>query len=249
MPAAPFAAAVGSDASPSNSPTRRLSSTTPTPLTTPLRLTATSGANGSALAERSAGSAAIAALLMEPTSARTPFRSAPPFYWVQAIETLEEFEVSGAAGEIVTKVGDFKEERGSPPIAGTLRLAKGGLYNWTLQVVRECPHRPHLQFGIHGAGHAKPWRLVSTARCSRSRDDGPWVARPAGDLAIGAGDFIHCEADLRGLSGPLGSFAFAVNGSPFETVFEDIPLSDGVLLQPVVAMGGDGTTCRVCEVF
>lgn len=64
-------------------------------------------------------------------------------------------------------------------------------------------------------------------------------------MLIGEGDYVHCEADLRGLEGPLGSFAFAVNDGPFETVFEDIPLSEGPL-QPVVAMGGSGTTCRLC---
>jgi hypothetical protein len=64
-------------------------------------------------------------------------------------------------------------------------------------------------------------------------------------MLIGEGDYVHCEADLRGLDGPLGSFAFAVNDGPFETVFEDIPLSEGSL-QPVVAMGGGGTTCRLC---
>jgi len=169
----------------------------------------------------------------------------PPFYWVSTVETITEFEVSGAAGEVVTKTGDYEDQRSALPIAGTLRMSKGGLYLWTLQVVRQCPRRPNLQFGIHGAGHARPWRLVSTGRCSRSRDDGPWLARPGGDMLIGEGDYVHCEADLRGLDGPLGSFAFAVNDGPFETVFEDIPLSEGCL-QPVVAMGGNGTTCRLC---
>ena len=51
-------------------------------------------------------------------------------------------------------------------------------------------------------------------------DDGPWLARPAGDLHLGEGDYIHCEVDLRGLS-PLGTFAMAVNAGPFEQVFED----------------------------
>lgn len=169
----------------------------------------------------------------------------PPFYWVPTVDTITEFEVSGSAGEVVTKTGDYEDQRSALPIAGTLRMSKGGLYLWTLQIVRQCPRRPHLQFGVHGAGHARPWRLVSTGRCSRSRDDGPWLARPGGDMLIGEGDYVHCEADLRGLDGPLGSFAFAVNDGPFETVFEDIPLSEGSL-QPVVAMGGGGTTCRLC---
>lgn len=168
-----------------------------------------------------------------------------PFYWVPTVDTITEFEVSGAAGEVVTKTGDYEDQRSALPIAGTLRMSKGGLYLWTLQIVRQCPRRPNLQFGVHGAGHARPWRLVSTGRCSRSRDDGPWLQRPGGDMLIGEGDYVHCEADLRGLDGPLGSFAYAVNDGPFETVFEDIPLSEGSL-QPVVAMGGGGTTCRLC---
>jgi len=170
---------------------------------------------------------------------------APPFYWVPAVDAITEFEVSGAAGEVVSKTGDYEDKSSALPIAGTLRMAKGGLYLWTLQVVRQCPRRPHLQFGLHGANHARPWRLVSTGRCSRSRDDGPWLVRPGGDLLIGEGDYVHCEADLRGVHGPLGTFSFAVNDGPFETVFEDIPLSEGPL-QPVVAMGGSGTTCRLC---
>ena len=39
-----------------------------------------------------------------------PFMPAPPFYWVQDIEALGEFEVSGSCGEIVTKMGDYDDE-------------------------------------------------------------------------------------------------------------------------------------------
>merc|ERR1712014_309400 len=159
---------------------------------------------------------------------------------------MGEFEVSGAFGEVVSKIGDYEERGSALPIAGTLQMVKGALYFWTLQIVRQCPHRPQLQFGLEGANHNRPWRLVSTNRCSRSRDDGPWLARPNGDLAILEGDFIHCEADLRGLGSPLGSFAFAINDGPMETVFEDIPLSEGPL-QPVVVMGGSGTTVRLAH--
>jgi len=174
------------------------------------------------------------------------FRSPAPFYWVQSVETISEFEVGGAFGEVVTKLGDFKDENSALPIAGTLRMAKGGMYTWTIQVVKQCPHRPHFLFGIQGAAHARPWRLVSSGRCSRSRDDGPWAVRPGGDLMIRPGDYLHCEADLRGLDGALGSFSFAVNAGPFETAFEDIPLSD-VPLHPVLCMGGAGTTCRLFD--
>lgn len=159
--------------------------------------------------------------------------------------TVEAFEVSGAYGEVVTKIGDHDAEF-ALPVAGSLRLARGGLYLWTIQVVRQCPHRPMIQFGIHGENHAKPWRLVSSGRCSRSRDDGPWLARPGGDLVVSEGDYMHCELDLRGLRGPLGSFAFALNDEPFELVFEDIPIPE-TWLQPVLLLGGDGTTCRLCS--
>mmetsp|Transcript_73633 Transcript_73633/g.204680 ORF Transcript_73633/g.204680 Transcript_73633/m.204680 type:complete len:415 (+) Transcript_73633:99-1343(+) len=169
----------------------------------------------------------------------------PPFYWALTVETIGEFEVSGACGEVVAKINDFEDSSSALPVAGTLRMSKGGLYHWTLQIVRQCTHRPQIQFGLHGANHARPWRLVSTGRCSRSRDDGPWLARPSGDMAIVEGDYVHCEADLRGVSGPLGSFSFSVNAGQMETVFEDIPLSEGPL-QPVVLMGGAGTTCRLC---
>merc|ERR1712216_798057 len=106
---------------------------------------------------------------------------------------------------------------GALPVAGTLRMGRGSIYSWTLQLVHQCPHRPFIHFGVHGINHAKPWRVVSSGRCSRSRDEGPWVARPGGDLAICEGDLVHCEVDLRGRSGSLGSFAFAVNDGPFET--------------------------------
>lgn len=181
----------------------------------------------------------------------------PPFYWVPTPETILEFEVSGSSGELVTKTGDYGDRGSALPIAGTLRMDKGGLYLWTLQVVRNrfleregsdyvLKERPPIHFGIHGAGHARPWRLVSSTRCSRSRDDGPWMSRPAGDITIVEGDYIHCEVDLRGLSGPLGTFSFALNDGEMETVFEDLPLSDGTL-QPVLAMGGNGTIVRVCS--
>lgn len=173
-----------------------------------------------------------------------PSAALPPFYWVPTVDTVMQFEVSGAYGEVVAKAGDYEDRNGTLPIAGTLRMTKGGLYAWTIQIVRQCPHRPQLHFGLQGVNHARPWRLVSTGRCGRCSDDGLWLPRPSGDFAIGEGDYVHCEVDLRGLHGQLGAFAFAVNDGPFETVFEDIPLS-GPMLQPVIAMGGNGTACRI----
>jgi len=192
------------------------------------------GSSGSALTKR------------DPSRPAPSADSSPPFYWVPSVDSILEFEVSGAHGELVMKIGDFEDEGWALPIAGTLRMARGGLYLWTVQIVRQCAHRPQLQFGVHGAGHAWPWRVVSSGRCSRSRDDGPWISRPGGDLSISEGDYVHCEADLRGHNGGLGNFSFAVNDGPFETAFEDLPLSDGPL-HPVLLMGGDGTMCRLCS--
>ena len=156
---------------------------------------------------------------------------------------VNEFEVSGACGELVMKTGHSKELGSAFPIAGSLRLDKGGLYLWTLQIVRQCEERPQVHFGIHGLGHARPWRLINVSRCSRSSDDGQWMSRRAGNLCITEGDFIHCEADFRGIV-PMGRFSFAVNDGAFELAFDDIPLIG--TMSPVVAMGGDGTMVRVC---
>lgn len=178
-----------------------------------------------------------------PAASRRP-KGLPPFYWVPSVDLITEFEVSGACGELAMKTGS-KDAGSALPIAGSLRLERGGLYLWTLQVVRQCDDRPQIHFGIQGLGHARPWRLVNISRCSRSRDDGPWLSRPGGDLSITEGDYIHCEVDFRGLTVPLGRFSFALNDGPFEVVFEDIPLAGGAM-NPVVAMGGDGTMVRVC---
>jgi len=169
----------------------------------------------------------------------------PPFYWVPTVDRIAEFEVSGACGEMVMKTGNYQEDTSTLPITGTMRMAAGGLYLWTLQIVHQSAERPQVHFGVQGVGHARPWRLVSTLRCSRSRDDGPWMSRPGGDVTIAVGDCVHCEADLRGIKSSLGLFSMAINDGPFEIVFEDIPLRDGAL-QPVVAMGGDGTMIRIC---
>jgi len=168
----------------------------------------------------------------------------PPFYWVPAVDRISEFEVSGSCGELVTKTGHY-QEAGALQIAGTMRMAAGGLYLWTLQIVQQCAERPEVHFGLQGTDHARPWRFVSALRCTRSRDDGPWLSRPGGDLPIAVGDFIHCEADLRGLKSTLGLFSMAVNDGPYEVVFEDLPLRERAL-QPVVAIGGNGTVIRVC---
>eukprot|EP00434_Breviolum_minutum_P028256 symbB.v1.2.024996.t1/scaffold2402.1/size80084/3 len=76
-----------------------------------------------------------------PLAAQRP-KGLPPFYWVPAVDMVNEFEVSGACGELVMKTGHSKELGSAFPIAGSLRLDKGGLYLWTLQIVRQCEERP-----------------------------------------------------------------------------------------------------------
>lgn len=135
------------------------------------------------------------------------------------------------------------------PVGGAWRLTRGGLYRWTVRIERKCPSRPQLQLGIHGANHSQPWRLVTTSRCSWSRDDEPWQDRPGGDLLIDEGDYVHLEVDLRGLHSKFGSFALAINDEPFEPFFDDIPLNMSYSLMPVVSMGGDQSRVRLCPSY
>ncbi|OLQ09703.1 hypothetical protein AK812_SmicGene6658 [Symbiodinium microadriaticum] len=65
----------------------------------------------------------------------------PPFYWVPAVDRISEFEVSGSCGELVTKTGHYQDS-GALQIASTMRMAAGGLYLWTLQIVQQCAERP-----------------------------------------------------------------------------------------------------------
>lgn len=183
------------------------------------------------------------ALLLEGLAPERPriARRSPPFSWEPASDYVWDFRVSGDANEVVTKVRDLQEPDWAIPVAGTLRLFKGGLYRWTLLVERLPPHRPHFQLGLHGAGHQRPWRLLSAARCSTAVDDGPWQSRPNGDRAIVEGDYVHVEVDLRGLHLPFGTLSVAVNSEPLELAFEDMPLdfAGAAYLMPVVLMGGD----------
>lgn len=173
-------------------------------------------------------------------------RNTPPFHWVPSSDYVHEFEVTGDGGEIVTKIRDFEDQGWVIPVGGSLKMLKGGIYRWTLKIEKKCPYRPQLQFGIHGLNHNQPWRLVTTSRCSRSKDDDPWQDRPGGDRLIDEGDVIHIEVDLRGLKNPYGTFAMAVNNENFETVFEDIPLYTNAPIIPVVSMGGDQSRVRLC---
>ncbi|CAE7800975.1 unnamed protein product [Symbiodinium sp. CCMP2456] len=160
-----------------------------------------------------------------------------------------EFDISGEENEIVTKVGDFKESHWAVPIAGTLKLFKGCIYRWTLRLEHICSTRPEMQIGVHAKDHRRPWRLMTTTRCSRARDEDPWQERPGGDRMLKEGDFVHVEVDLRGLHLPFGTLAFAINSEPAEIVFDDIALSSSMHMMPVVCMGSDGSRVRVCPAF
>eukprot|EP00931_Biecheleriopsis_adriatica_P062687 TRINITY_DN37831_c0_g1_i1.p1 TRINITY_DN37831_c0_g1~~TRINITY_DN37831_c0_g1_i1.p1 ORF type:complete len:234 (-),score=34.52 TRINITY_DN37831_c0_g1_i1:78-779(-) len=177
---------------------------------------------------------------------RPPLRQRPPFAWKAAPDYEKEFQISGASSEVATKLRDFKDPDWVVPIGGTMRLLKGSIYRWTLCIERLCPHRPQMHVGVHGAGHRRPWRLMTTTRCSRARDEDAWQERPGGDRAIQEGDFLHLEVDLRGLHLPFGTLSVAVNSEPEEVVFDDIPLTSSLPMMPVVCMGGDQSRVRLC---
>mmetsp|Transcript_14852 Transcript_14852/g.29299 ORF Transcript_14852/g.29299 Transcript_14852/m.29299 type:complete len:466 (+) Transcript_14852:97-1494(+) len=178
----------------------------------------------------------------------------PPFSWQPSSEYAEEFQVSGENGEVVTKLKDFEDQGWVIPVGGSWRLMKGGLYRWTMKIERKCPSRPQLQLGVHGMNHSQPWRLVTTSRCSWSRDDEPWQDRPGGDRLIDEGNYVHVEVDLRGIHCQFGIFALAINDEPYEIVFTDIPLDgkhgcDKYPLIPVVSMGGAESRVRLCPSY
>lgn len=173
----------------------------------------------------------------------------PPFFWQPSAEYAEEFEVSGEWGETVTKTKDFEDQGWVIPVGGSWRLTRGGLYRWSLRIERKCPSRPQLQLGIHGQNHTQPWRLVTTSRCSWSRDDEPWQDRPGGDRLIDEGDYVHIEVDLRGINAKHGTFALAINDEQYEQFFDDIPLNASYPLMPVVSMGGDQSRVRLCPSY
>ncbi|CAK0899759.1 unnamed protein product, partial [Prorocentrum cordatum] len=109
--------------------------------------------------------------------------------------------------------------------------------------------RPQVQLGVHGLGHRRPWRLLSSTRSSRARDDEPWWDRRGGDRPMLEGDFVHLEVDLRGLHCPFGTLTLALNAEEPEIVFDDIPLSASTPIMPVVSMGGDHTCVRLCPAY
>eukprot|EP00928_Gymnodinium_smaydae_P061497 TRINITY_DN45556_c0_g1_i1.p1 TRINITY_DN45556_c0_g1~~TRINITY_DN45556_c0_g1_i1.p1 ORF type:complete len:464 (-),score=102.56 TRINITY_DN45556_c0_g1_i1:65-1456(-) len=177
---------------------------------------------------------------------RPRFKPKPPFFWQPSQEYAEEFSVSGEHDEIVTKTHDFEDQGWVIPVGGSMLLSRGGLYRWTVRIERKCPSRPQLQLGIHGSGHSQPWRLVTTSRCSWSRDDEPWQDRIGGDRLIDEGDYVHIEVDMRGKFSKTGTLALAINDEPFEQYFDDIPLNTQFPLIPVVSMGGNQSRVRLC---
>eukprot|EP00434_Breviolum_minutum_P032810 symbB.v1.2.029017.t1/scaffold3125.1/size63008/4 len=50
------------------------------------------------------------------------------------------------------------------------------------------------------------------------------------------GDYLHVEVDLRGLHLPFGTMAVAINSEPAEVIFDDITLTTGSPLMPVICM-------------
>eukprot|EP00397_Hematodinium_sp_SG-2012_P020257 GEMP01020861.1.p1 GENE.GEMP01020861.1~~GEMP01020861.1.p1 ORF type:complete len:508 (-),score=128.82 GEMP01020861.1:1020-2543(-) len=186
------------------------------------------------------------------TGGASKYMEAPCFYWVPSSDYFSEFEVSGRHTETVTKIRDFEDQGWVIPVSGSLRMQRGGLYRWSILVVKKCQHRPQMQFGVHGLNHEKPWRLVTTSRCSRSRDDDPWQDRPDGDKLIDEGDVIHIVVDMRSTGDTCGTFGFSVNDEPFEKVFDDLPLTnlntgEAMQLMPVVSMGGDGSSVTLLK--
>lgn len=130
-----------------------------------------------------------------------------------------------------------------------MRVERGGLYRWTLRIERKSQVAPQLQLGIQGLGHLLPWRLVTTSRLSRARDEKLWEDRPDGDREVLEGDYVHFEVDLRGLHFPFGTLTMSLNSDEPEVVFDDIPLSAGATLIPVASMGGDQTRVRLCPAY
>lgn len=200
-------------------------------------------------ASRTDASLAVLAAMVEAGPERPRLRQRPPFQWLASPDYETEFEVSGRNKEIVTKVGDFRDPSWVIPVGSTLQLMKGASYRWTLRIEKLSPQQPQMQLGIHGSGHRRPWRLLTTSRCSRARDDEPWRERPEGDHEIQQGDFVHFEVDLRGLHLPFGTMSIALNSGPPEVVFDDIPLSVSTPVMPVVSMGGDQSRVRLCPAY
>ncbi|CAL1132645.1 unnamed protein product [Cladocopium goreaui] len=75
------------------------------------------------------------------------------------------------------------------------------------------------------------------------------LSNPAGgDRMLLEGDYLHIEVDLRGLYLPFGTMAVSINSEPQEVIFDDITLTNGSPLMPVVCMGGNLSRVRLMPV-
>lgn len=183
----------------------------------------------------------VAAVLCGRFSRRRNMGPRPPFEWeVLRREAQSELVVSGPWREIVATRGNNAMAGWVIPAHGRREMRSGQIHRWALVVEQVSRHQPEIQFGIQGVNFARPWRLVTTSRCSCSRDEEPWQGRKAGDRRIRERDVMHLELDL---CNDPGSLWLAVNDEPFEIVFCDIPLA--VPLLPVVMLGGQGSRVRV----
>lgn len=184
----------------------------------------------------------VTAALVQAVRACRTRAARPLFEWwvVHEEENADEFYIGGQWRDTVEKRGDYKMAGWVIPVNGRINMSAGSVYRWILQVERMNRDRPEVQFGFQGAKFEHPWRLVTTTRCSRSRDEEPWTARPEGNRQIQENDLVHLELDMRR---DPGRFWMAVNEEPFELVFDDVPTSRGVM--PAVMLGGHGCTVRV----
>lgn len=166
----------------------------------------------------------------------------PLFEWeVLNEECQHEFMISGPRRDTVEKSCDYNMHGWVIPVNGTRCFTAGRLYRWSFVLEQVNKERPEIQFGIQGMNFEYPWRLVTTTRCSRSRDDEEqWLSRPEGDQRIEENDVIHLELDF---SREPGVLRMALNSLPFETVFDDIPTGKPVM--PALMLGGHGSRVRV----
>lgn len=166
----------------------------------------------------------------------------PPFEWaVMHEECAAEFTLGGKWHETVEKVGDYKMPGWVIPVNGRIEMSAGSVYRWALDMEQMNRERPEIQFGIQGSDFEHPWRLITTTRCSRSRDEeDAWTPRPGGDLRIQERDIVHIELDF---TGSLGVLSMSVNDGPFEIVYDEIPTDRPVM--PAVMLGGNSSRVRV----
>lgn len=169
-------------------------------------------------------------------------RSRPPFQWIILTEECKhEFVVGGRWRDTVEKRGDYGHVGLVIPVNGRIEMRSGNVYRWALVIEQVNRERPEIQFGIQGINFDFPWRLVTSTRCSRSRDDEQqWTRRPGGDRMLQAWDTVHLELNFRQTPGVL---TMAINEEPFEVVFSDIPTTRPVM--PVAMLGGHGSRVRI----